>query len=90
LVPDRTTGACPILETERALVSLSDSVRKAGEIVRAEGRISLRLLGRELGLDAADLADVVDELVVVQRRAVREGDIVVSSTSTTTDGPRWP
>ena len=55
---------------------------QAGEIVRSEGRISVRLLGRELGLGAADLADVVDELVLVQGRAKREGDVLVSVVST--------
>ena len=55
---------------------------QAGEIVGSEGRISVRLLGRELGLGAADLADVVDELVLVQGRAKREGDVLVSVVST--------
>ena len=71
-------------------MSLSESVRRAGEIVRSERRISVRLLGRELGLGAADLADVVDELVLVQGRAKREGDVLVSVVSTLADGPRWP
>jgi class 3 adenylate cyclase/tetratricopeptide (TPR) repeat protein len=55
-----------------------ESVRRAGALLRSTGRVSLRLLGRELELDDAALADVVDELVSVQRTATREGDVLVA------------
>ena len=53
-----------------AEVRLVESVRRAGALLRSTGRVSLRLLGRELDLDDAALADVVNELVSVQRAAI--------------------
>ena len=55
-----------------------ESVRRAAALLRSTDRVSLRLLGRELELDDAALADVVDELVSVQRTATREGDVLVA------------
>jgi class 3 adenylate cyclase/tetratricopeptide (TPR) repeat protein len=57
-----------------------DSVRQAAELLRREGRVSLRALRRELDVDDERLADLVAELVEVEQIAVREGDVLVAVT----------
>jgi hypothetical protein len=47
-------------------MSLTESVERARELLRRSGRVSLRLLGRELGLDAEGLEVVADRLADVQ------------------------
>jgi class 3 adenylate cyclase len=70
-----------------AEVRLAESVRRAVALLRSTGRVSLRLLGLELELDDASLAAVVDELVVVQRVARREGDVLVTVDRPAVDRP---
>jgi class 3 adenylate cyclase/predicted ATPase len=60
-------------------MSLADSVERARELLRRSGRVSLRLLRRELALDDETLALVAEELTEVQRVAVRQGDVLAWS-----------
>lgn len=50
---------------------------RIADLLRTRGRVSRRALKRELGLDDALLADLVAELVAVQRLAVETGDGVL-------------
>jgi class 3 adenylate cyclase/tetratricopeptide (TPR) repeat protein len=57
-------------------MSLAECVERARELLRRSGRISLRLLRREFGLDDEALALVVEELVDVQQVARRDGNVL--------------
>jgi class 3 adenylate cyclase/predicted ATPase len=57
-------------------VSFIDTVRRARELLRAEGRITLRGLKREFNLDDEALEELVEELVDGQQVATREGKVV--------------
>src|SRR5262245_33589150 len=50
-----------------------EAVASAEALLGERGRVSLRGLGRELGLDADDLDALVEELVEIQGVARREG-----------------
>jgi predicted ATPase/class 3 adenylate cyclase len=54
-------------------MSFVEAVRRARELLRNEGRLSLRALKREFELDDDALEELADELVEIQRVAVREG-----------------
>jgi len=54
-------------------VSFLEIVRRARAHLQEQGRVSLRALRREFELDDEALEDLVEELVDVQRVAVREG-----------------
>jgi class 3 adenylate cyclase/tetratricopeptide (TPR) repeat protein len=57
-------------------MSLAESVGRARELLRRNGRVSLRLLRRELELDEDALEVLVEELTDVQRVAVRRGEVL--------------
>ncbi len=57
-------------------MSFIEIVRRARELLRDEGRISLRGLKREFNLDDQALDELVEELVDVQQVAAREGKVV--------------
>ncbi len=54
-------------------MSFIETVRRARELLREEGRISLRALQREFNLDDGALDELIEELVEIQRVAVRVG-----------------
>ncbi len=58
-------------------MSFIESLRQARELLRQEQRLSLRALGRELGLDDETLDEIADELVEIQQLARREGRALV-------------
>src|SRR5437879_32959 len=58
-------------------MSFLDIVRRARLYLEEQQRVSLRALRREFELDDAGLEELVDELVEVQRVAVREGTAVL-------------
>ncbi|HXJ36133.1 MAG TPA: adenylate/guanylate cyclase domain-containing protein [Candidatus Eisenbacteria bacterium] len=58
-------------------MSFLDVVRRVRVHLQEQGRVSLRALRREFDLDDAALGELVDELVEVQRVAVREGTTVL-------------
>lgn len=49
---------------------------RAKTFLRAQGRVSLRVLKREFQLDDEALDELVEELVDVQQVAVREGKVL--------------
>ena len=57
-------------------MSLAESVERARELLRRNGRVSLRLLRRELDLEDEALDLLVEELTEVQRVAVRQGNVL--------------
>jgi class 3 adenylate cyclase len=57
-------------------VSFIETVRRARDLLKAEGRISLRGLKREFGVDDDALEDLVEELVDVQQVAALEGKVL--------------
>ncbi len=57
-------------------MSFIDTVRRARELLREEGRISLRGLKREFRLDDEALEELIEELVDIQQVAAREGKAV--------------
>src|SRR5262245_57785897 len=59
-------------------MSFLDVVRRARAYLEEQRRVSLRALRREFQLDDAGLDELVDELVEVQRVAVREGASVLA------------
>jgi class 3 adenylate cyclase len=59
-----------------ASVSFIVTVRRARDLLREEGRISLRGLKRELDLDDDALQELVEELVDVQRVGALEGRVL--------------
>jgi hypothetical protein len=58
-------------------MSFLDTVRRAGTYLQEQGRVSLRALSLEFGLDDESLEALVEELVDVQQVAAREGKVVV-------------
>jgi hypothetical protein len=53
-------------------MSFLEIVRRAKAYLEEQRRVSLRALKREFDLDDDDLEELVDELVVIQRVAVRD------------------
>jgi hypothetical protein len=51
--------------------------QRARDVLEQQGRLSIRALGRELGLGGEELDELIEELVGVQRVAVREGNVLV-------------
>jgi class 3 adenylate cyclase/tetratricopeptide (TPR) repeat protein len=58
-------------------MSFLDIVRRARAHLEEQGRVSVRALRREFEIDDAGLDELIDELVDVQRVAVREGASVL-------------
>jgi hypothetical protein len=54
-------------------MSFLETVEKARAFLERNGRVSLRALQREFNLDDAALHELVEELVEIQRVAVRDG-----------------
>jgi class 3 adenylate cyclase/tetratricopeptide (TPR) repeat protein len=54
-------------------VSFIETLRRARQLLQEEGRLSLRALRREFDLDEEALEELVEELVAIQRVAVRDG-----------------
>jgi class 3 adenylate cyclase/tetratricopeptide (TPR) repeat protein len=54
-------------------MSFLDTVRRAKTYLEEQGRVSLRALKREFGLDDEALDELVEELVEIQRVVVRDG-----------------
>jgi nucleoside-diphosphate-sugar epimerase len=63
--------------TDGAPVSFIETIERAAALLQASGRLSLRALRREFGLDEEALEDLVEELVEVRQVAVREGRVLV-------------
>jgi class 3 adenylate cyclase len=57
-------------------MSFMETVRRARELLREEGRITLRGLKREFHLDDEALEELIEELVDGQQVAAREGKVV--------------
>src|SRR5262249_61742168 len=53
-------------------MSFVAKLQRAREVLEQQGRLSVRALGRELELGGDELAEIVEELVDVQRVARRE------------------
>ena len=58
-------------------MSFMETVRRARDLLREEGRITLRGLKREFDLDDDALEELVEELVDAQQVAGREGKLLV-------------
>ena len=58
-------------------MSFVETLRSARQLLRREGRLSVRALRREFGLDEETADELVEELVDVQRVAIREGRVLV-------------
>jgi len=58
-------------------MSFYDSVARAKALLREQGRLSIAGLKREFALDDAGVEQLIDELVEVQRTAVRDGKVLV-------------
>jgi len=56
-----------------------DIVRDAEAHLQENGRVSIRALRREFGVDDETLEDLIEELVEVQRAAERDGNVLVWS-----------
>ncbi len=54
-------------------MSFMENVRRARALLEEEGRVSLRALRLEFGLDEAQIEALVEELVEIQQVAVRDG-----------------
>ncbi len=57
-------------------MSFLETVRRARSHLEEQGRVSLRALKREFDLGDDALAELVEELVDVQRVAVRDGNLL--------------
>jgi class 3 adenylate cyclase len=57
-------------------VSILETLGRAKVYLREHGRVSLRVLKREFGLDDEALDEVIEELVDVQQVAAREGKVL--------------
>lgn len=57
-------------------MSFLETVRRAKTYLEEQGRVSVRALKREFGLDDERLDELVEELVDVQQVAAREGKVV--------------
>jgi class 3 adenylate cyclase len=60
-------------------VNLFDVVREVRRLLEENGRVSQRLVRRQFGLDDDALAEIIEELVDVQRIAQREDGVLVWS-----------
>jgi class 3 adenylate cyclase/tetratricopeptide (TPR) repeat protein len=58
-------------------MSFIETLRRAKELLREEGRLSLRALKRELGLDDDEIGELTGELLDAQRVAILEGGVLV-------------
>jgi predicted ATPase/class 3 adenylate cyclase len=58
-------------------MSFIETLRRAKELLREEGRLSLRALKRELGLDDDEIGELTSELLDAQRVAILEGSVLV-------------
>ena len=58
-------------------MSFVAKLQRARDVLEQQGRLSVRALGRELGLGGEELDELIEELVDVQRVAVREGTVLV-------------
>jgi class 3 adenylate cyclase len=67
-------------------VSFLDIVRRARDHLQENGRISLRALRREFGLDDEELEELVEELVDIQRVATREERALAWTGAAPSDG----
>jgi len=67
-------------------MSFLDTILRAKTYLEHQGRVSLRALRREFDLDDAALDELVEELVGVQRAAVRDGAMLVSTTTARSEG----
>ncbi len=57
-------------------MSFLDTVRRANNYLREQGRVSLSALMLEFDLDDARLESLIEELVDVQQVAAREGKVL--------------
>jgi class 3 adenylate cyclase len=57
-------------------LSFVETIERARALLERSGRISLRVLQREFGLDETALEDLIEELVDVQQVAAREGKVL--------------
>ena len=57
-------------------MSFLETIRQARAHLEEQGRVSLRALKREFGLDETALDELVDELVDVQQVASRDGKLI--------------
>ena len=58
-------------------MNLFDVVREVRRLLEESGRVSQRMVRRQFNLDDDTLADVIEELVDVQRVARREDNVLV-------------
>src|SRR5438128_2538519 len=58
-------------------MSFVAKLQRAREVLEQQGRLSVRALGRELGLSGEELDELIEELVDVQRVVAREGNVLV-------------
>jgi len=57
-------------------VSFITKLQRGREVLEQQRRLSVRALGRELGLGGDELEEIVEELVDVQQVARREGVVL--------------
>ncbi|HVO24316.1 MAG TPA: adenylate/guanylate cyclase domain-containing protein, partial [Candidatus Margulisiibacteriota bacterium] len=58
-------------------MSFVAKLQRAREVLEQQGRLSVRALSRELALGNEELEELIEELVDVQRVALREGNVLV-------------
>ena len=68
-------------------MSFVETIRRARDLLRAEGRISVGVLRREFDLDEDALDELVEELVDVQQVAAREGKVLSWIGATPAEAP---
>jgi class 3 adenylate cyclase len=71
-------------------LSFVETVERARQLLERNGRLSLRALKREFALDDDALGELAEELVEVQRVAVREGNVLIWFEADRTAEPRAP
>jgi len=71
-------------------MSFVAKLQRAREVLEQQGRLSVRALGRELGLDGDELGELIEELVDVQGVAVREGNVLTCAPRAATAAPSHP
>jgi class 3 adenylate cyclase/tetratricopeptide (TPR) repeat protein/DNA-binding IscR family transcriptional regulator len=69
-------------------MSFVAKLQRAREVLEQQGRLSVRALGRELGIGGDELDELIEELIEVQGVAVREGNILACAPPT--DEPPAP
>ena len=69
-------------------MSVLEILRRVRSHLEENGRISLRMLRREFALDDDTLAEVIEELVDVQRVARREENVLVWAGAAAPSAPR--